>query len=146
MNLVNLESLDVDLVIVFIIFLFVFNGVTGAGIFAFGQGLITDILSGGILGLYTLIYLIVFLTINIFSRPLDLFSPGGQIAITSMAVLLKEALLITLLHLFSMEMNISFANLLSFVSSILCSGLIAPILFYLINYFVDIFMGEENKI
>ena len=142
MNQVIIKYFDLDLVIVFIVFLMAFSSETGAGIFAFGQGLVMDIFSGGILGLFTLLYLIVFLGVKLASRPLDLLSTGGQIAIISMAVLFKELMMVTLLHLFSLEITSSFANFALFVLSAVCSGLIAPFIFYLMNYSSDLIFGD----
>ena len=122
-----------DLVVVIIVYLLVCYGETGAGIFAFGQGLLIDIFSGGVLGLFTLIYLIIFLGVKLGSRPLNLLSVGGQIIIISLAILLKEGLVISFLHLFSLEIIFSFSDFLMFVSSAIFSGLIAPFLFYFFN-------------
>ena len=56
--------LDVDFIVLFIAYLFVSRGETGAGVFAFCQGLLTDIFSGGFLGLFGLLYLGIFLGIT----------------------------------------------------------------------------------
>lgn len=146
MNLVMLKPFDVDIVIIFIVFLSVYYSETGAGIFSFGQGFITDILSGGILGLSTLIYLFVFLFVRQASRPLDLLSPGGQVMVVFMAVILKEVTMVFLLHLFSLEVILSPMNYLSFFVSAVCSGLIAPILFFIIHFLCHCFMGEDSEI
>lgn len=146
MNLVLLKPFDLDIVIIFIVFLSVFYNETGAGIFAFGQGLITDIFSGGILGLFTLIYLFVFFGIHLASRPIDMLSSGGQIVAVFLAVILKEVMMILLLHLFSLEVSLSPINYLSFIISAVCSGLIAPLLFYVIHFFCDFFMKEDSEI
>ena len=116
-NLINhllFRFLDVDLVVVIIAYLMVYYGETGTGIFAFGQGILIDIFSGGILGLFTLLYLIIFFSIKLGSRPLYLLSAGGQIIIVLLAVLL-------------------FSDILMFASSAIFSGLIAPIIFYFFN-------------
>lgn len=146
MNLVILKPFDVDIVIILIVFLSIYYSETGAGIFAFGQGLITDIFSGGVLGLFTLIYLFIFLSIRQASRPLDLLSPGGQVVVVFMAVILKEFMMIILLHLFSLEVSLSPMNYLSFFVSAVCTGLIAPFLFYIIQYFCNYYIGENGEI
>ena len=134
MNHVLLKMFDVDLIIIIIVYLLIYYGETGAGIFAFGQGLLIDIFSGGIPGLFTLLYLIIFLCIKLGSLPLDLLSTGGQVVIIFLAVLLKKVLMIIFLHLFSLDIAFSSSDFLLFVSSAVCSGLIAPFLFYLFNY------------
>jgi cell shape-determining protein MreD len=115
-------------------YLLVVNGETGAGIFALSQGLLIDVFSGGLLGLFTLIYLTVFLGINLGSRLFDLRSARGQVIIISLAVLLKGMLLITFLNIFSLEMHISSLGLWAFAASAACSGLIGPLIFYLLNH------------
>jgi rod shape-determining protein MreD len=146
MNLVILKPFDVDLVVILIFLIFVFYSQTGAGIFAFGQGLITDIFSGGMLGLFTITYLIVFFGIKLASRPLDLSSYGGQFLIISTAVVFKDAMMVFLLYLFSLEVSLSYVNILSFIVSATFSGLIAPFFFYLAKYLSNVFMGKDNEI
>lgn len=145
MNLFMLKPFDLDMVIILIVFLSVYYGETGAGIFALGQGFITDLFSGSILGLFTLIYLFVFLCVRLASRPLDLFSPGGQVVVVSMGVILKEVMMVVLLHLFSMEVSLSPVNYLSFFVSAVCSGLIAPVLFYIMHSLCYFLAGEEDS-
>ncbi len=128
-----LKLIDVDIVIVLIVYLLMFYGEMSVAIFAFGQGLIIDIFSGGILGLFALLYLIVFFGIRIASRPLDIHSIRGQIAVINVAVLLKSILMVLFIHIFSMEITLSFFDFLVFIFSAICSGLLAPVIFYLLN-------------
>jgi len=128
-----LKLIDVDIVIVLIVYLLMFYREMGVGIFAFGQGLIIDIFSGGILGLFALLYLIVFFGIRIFSRSLDIYSLVGQMAVIYIAVLLKNILMVLFIYIFSMEIALSFFDFLVFIFSAICSGLISPIIFYLLN-------------
>ncbi|MDB9822253.1 rod shape-determining protein MreD [Deltaproteobacteria bacterium] len=145
MNHIVLKSIDVDIVIVLIVYLFIFYGETGAGIYAFGQGLIIDVFSGGMHGLFTLLYLIAFSIIKLVSRPLDLLSTGGQIAAIFMTVLLKKILMIILLYLFSLEITLTAADFLSFIFSAICSGLIAPFLFCFLNFLNRLFIGADGE-
>jgi rod shape-determining protein MreD len=128
-----LKLIDVDIVVVFIVYLLMFYGEMWVGIFAFGQGLIIDIFSGGMLGLFALLYLIVFFIIKIVSRPFDIYSITGQMAIIYIAVLLKNILMVLFVYIFSMEIALSFFDFLVFIFSAICSGLLAPIIFYLLN-------------
>lgn len=114
MNLVILKPFDVDIVIIFIVFLAAYYHETGAGIFAFGQGFIMDMFSGGIFGLFSLIYLFIFLCVRQASRPLDLRSPGGQAVVVAVAVILKHVMMVILLHLFFHEVSLTHMNYLSF--------------------------------
>jgi hypothetical protein len=140
-NYTILKSIDVDIIIVLIAYLLAFHGETGAGIFAFGQGFIIDIFSGGIPGLFTLLYLVAFMCLRLASVPLNLYSTGGQIAIVSLVVLLKKCLMIGLLYLFSMEIAFSVSDFLFFVVSMMCSGLAAPFVFYLLDLLDSLFLG-----
>jgi len=126
-----LNYFDVDLVIIFIAFLFAFYGDIGAGIFALGQGLLIDIFSAGLLGLFTFLYLIIFIVIRLGSRFFNLRTPKGIIIIISVAVIIKKILFVTLLYLFSLESIFPFSFFVASVSSAICSGLISPFLFYL---------------
>lgn len=138
--------LNVDFIVLFVAYLFVSRGETGAGIFAFCQGLLTDIFSGGFLGLFGLLYLVVFLGIRIGSRPIDLLSSGGQFALVSVAVLLKDLLMIGLHHLFSLNLVYSFSDFWASLSSALVTGILAPFLFGLLNYLDRYFVeGREES-
>jgi rod shape-determining protein MreD len=132
---------NVDLVVLLIAYLCVSRGETGAGVFAFCQGVLTDIFSGGFLGLFALIYLIVFFGIRIGSRPLDLLSSGGQVALVSLAFLLKGLLIIGFNDLFSLNGMFMFPDFLALLSSSVITGLVAPFLFSLLNY-LDCFFVE----
>lgn len=133
-NYIKLSLFDVDLVIIIMTYLLVVYGEIGAGIFALSQGILIDIFSGGLLGLFTLLYLTVFLGMNLGSRLFDLRSARGQVIVISLAVLLKGILLISLLNIFSLERHLSSSVLWVFAASALCSGLIGPFVFYLFNH------------
>ncbi|MGD9034736.1 MAG: hypothetical protein PVH02_18865 [Desulfobacteraceae bacterium] len=150
-NHAQLSLFDVDLVVIITAYLLVFYGATEAGIFALSQGLLVDIFSGGLLGLFTLLYLTVFLGMNLGSRFLDLRSARGQIIIISLAVLLKGILFFTFLNVFPLEIHVSYFVLWAFAASAACSGLLGPLVFYLLNhlkYFLlkDIREASENQI
>lgn len=150
-NYLKLSLFDVDLVIIIMTYLLVVYGETGAGVFALSQGFLIDIFSGGLLGLFTLLYLSVFLGINLGSRFFDLRSARGQVIVISLAVLLKGLLLIALLNMFSVRAHISSLALWAFAVSAALSGLIGPVVFYLLNhlkYFVirGLREGTEDEI
>ena len=146
-NLMNSFLLiDVDLVIIIIAYLLVFYGETKAGIFAFGQGFFIDIISVGLFGLFTLLYLVAFLSINLGSRLFDLHTPRGVIILVTLAVLFEKALLLALLNTFSLEITVSSSGFLSFIATALCSGLMAPFLFYVFNHINRFLMREIPEI
>ena len=88
MSHIMFKFFNVDLVIILIVYLLISYGEMGAGIFAFGQGLLIDIFSGGLLGLFTLLYLIIFLGMKLGSSSFNLLAVRGQIFIISLAVLI----------------------------------------------------------
>ena len=133
MNWIGLNNLDVDLVTIMMAYLLTGNGKTGTGVFAFFQGILVDIYSAGLLGLFGVLYLVVFLGIYLGGRFFDPHSPRGLVILVSLAVSLKGALLVALLDAFSLEMVTSSATFLSMAVSALCTGLIAPFLFYVLN-------------
>jgi rod shape-determining protein MreD len=133
-NYVKFSLFDVDLVIIIMTYILVVNGETGAGIFALSQGFLIDVFSGGLLGLFTLLYLTVFLGISLGSRLFDLRSARGQVIVIWLAVLLKGFLLITFLSIFPLRVHISSLALWAFAASAACSGLIGPFVFYLFNH------------
>jgi cell shape-determining protein MreD len=147
-NLLNhgqLSLFDVDLVIIIATYLLVFNGETGAGIFALSQGLVVDVFSGGLLGLFTLLYLTVFLGMNLGSRLLDLRSVKGQVIIISLAVLVKGILLFTFLNIFHLDIHVSGLVLWAFAASAACSGLLGPGVFYLLNHLKYFLVGDIRE-
>ena len=135
-----------DLVTVIVAYLLIYYGTPGAVIFAIGQGFLIDTFSSGLLGLFTLLYLITFLSIKFGSVFFDLYSLRGQIFLISIAVFLKEIFLIAFLKAFAMEIFISLTDLLSFVTSALFSGLIAPILFFIFNQISRLFIRKEREV
>ena len=145
MNHIFHNSIDVDLVIVLTVYLFVFYSETGAGIFAFGQGLIIDVFSGGMPGLFTLLYLVAFSIIKLASRPLDFLSTGGRIAVIFITVLLKSFLMVILIYLFYLEITFSVADFVSFVFSAIFSSFIAPFLFFFLNYLNGLFIETDEE-
>jgi len=127
-----------------IVYILAYRSEIGAGIFALGQGLLTDIFSGGTWGCYTTLYLMIFVFIKFLARPFDLFSAFGQIAVVFIAALIKDVLLIPLLHIFSINIGISYSDFL-FVFSALFSGIVAPFLFHIINSLIRILHGAKEE-
>ena len=138
--------IDVDLVIILSVYLFVFHGETSAGVFILGQGLVVDILSGGMFGLYIMLYLIVFVCVKLASRPLDLMSAGGLLASICMAVMLKEILLVVFLYVFSREITLSVIDIIYFILSAICSGIIAPFIFHCMNILDSFFKVADGEL
>ena len=133
MNLMGSNLVDLDLLTILIAYLFLFYGKTATATFAFGQGILMDLFSGGLHGLFTLLYLGVYCGILLGYRFFDLQGPKGQMIIISLAVLLRELLFFIMLTVFYQDIVVSKDFLL--VSGVLAivTGLIAPILFYVFD-------------
>jgi len=138
-------SFDIDLVIVFTACLLMGSGSTGAAVFAFGQGLLIDILSAGFLGLFALIYVVAFLCLELGSRFFDLRSAQGQFLLVSLVVFLKQIFLVGLLDVFAFEVLLSASLFLWFGASALSSGLIAPVLFGILKTLQLRIAGETKE-
>jgi len=145
MNLAGVDVFDLDLLAVIIAYLFLFYGQAPAATFAFGQGLLIDLLSGGIHGVYTFIYLSIFGCIYLGSRLFNLEYPKGQVLLISSVVLLKKILLLLVLITFSQEIFFPRSFLLVSVVSAIITGIIAPIVFYLLDFLRSLFLREAGK-
>jgi rod shape-determining protein MreD len=144
MNLAGADILDLDLFSVMIAYLFLIYGRVPAATFAFGQGLLIDIFSGGIHGLFTFIYLSIFGCIYLGSRLFNLEYPKGQILLISSVVLLKRILLLLMLGTFSQEVFFPRFFLLVSVVSALGTGIVAPFIFYLFSLLRGLFLRFSN--
>lgn len=134
-----------DLVAIVIVYSMITYGETGAVIFAFGQGLIIDIFSGGLFGLFALIYLIVFFGIKLGSSPFDLFAVRGRMLVIFLAVFLKGILLISFLYVFDYQFLLTTSVLLEIAASAVFSGMVAPFLLYLFDHLDHVLGGAEKE-
>jgi rod shape-determining protein MreD len=139
-------TLDIDVVVIVIVYLLGYRGEIGAGIFALGLGLFMDIYSGGHWGFYGMLYLIIFLFIRIASRPFDLFSRFGQITVIFIGVMTKGVSTALLLHLFSLNSNFSILNFLLLLISALFSGLAGPLIFFILNSLGRLFYRRYGEL
>ena len=133
MNLIGSDSFDLDFLTILIAYLFLFYRPVPVGWFAFGQGLLIDLFSGGLHGLFTLLYLGVLGGIHLGSRFFNPQGPKGQVLIITLAVLLKKALLLLVLNALSPELVFSRFFLWTSGISAIITGVFGPILFYLFN-------------
>ncbi len=129
----GLDFFDLDFLTILTAYLFMACGQILAGVFALGQGFLLDVFSGGLHGLFSAAYLSVFFVILAGSRFFNLLNPKGQIIIVSLSVLLKNAMLVLLLRIFSQDIDYSKTLLWVSLVSIGVTGLAAPILFQLFN-------------
>lgn len=116
-----------------IAYLFLACGPLAAGFFALGQGLLLDLLSGGLEGISTAAYLAVFGTVYLGCRFFDLEEFKGQFIIVSSAVLLKESLFLLLLSFFAKNVVIPNGYVLAMLVSSVIAGLVTPFGFYILG-------------
>jgi len=132
-SIVGLNLADLDLLTIIIAYLFLFYGQTATVIFAFGQGILIDLLSGGLHGLFTFLYLCVFGGVYLGSQFFNLQHPRGQMIIVALAVLLKKVIFFLMLTVFYHRLAFSKDFLLVSGFLVVGTGLISPILFYLFD-------------
>jgi rod shape-determining protein MreD len=137
-----LEFVDIDLVTILIAYLWIHYGQTGAGLFALGQGVMMDLFSGSMMGLFALLYLAVFLAIQMGSRFFHLQTFRGLMILILLAVLLRQLMLLGLLEVFSFPIHFTWHTYVSFGLSALVSGVLAPPCFALLKQ-VDLFMDNN---
>lgn len=133
MGIMGLNLSDLDLLTIIIAYLFLFYGQTATVMFAFGQGILIDLFSGGLHGLFTFLYLCVFGGVYLGSQFFNLQHPRGQMIIVALAVLLKKVMFFMMLTVF--YHRLAFSKDFLWVSGVLVmgTGLISPILFYLFD-------------
>jgi hypothetical protein len=133
---------NLDLLTILTAYLFLSFGRMQAGAFALGQGLLIDIFSSGLNGLFTFLYLIVFLGIYLGSLFFNLQSAKGQIMIVTLVIFFKYIVFLTVLSLFSNSIIFSKSFLSASAISIIGTGLITPIFFIFFNWLMGI-SGRE---
>jgi rod shape-determining protein MreD len=133
LNLMGSNFFDLDLLTIITAYLFLSYGRTAAGTFAFGQGFLIDLFSGGLQGLFSMLCIGVFGAIYLGCRFFDLQTPKGQVILVSLAVLFKKILFLFVLVLFSPKVTFPGTFLWISVASAIITGLMATIIFYLFN-------------
>ena len=129
MNLAGWNFVELDLLTILTAYLFLYYGNGAVVGFAFGQGLIIDLFSGGTHGLFTFLYLVVCLGIFVGSKIFNIQRPKGQAVLIFLAVLFKKILFLALLTLFSFDIVFSKSFLLAAVLSAIITGLAGPFFF-----------------
>jgi cell shape-determining protein MreD len=140
MNKITPKPFDVDLGTAMIAYVLISFGSTWAGVFALCQGIITDLFSAGPLGLFPLLYLIVFLSIQWGCRFFDLHSSSGVAILVCIAVCLKSSILLLLLGVFSYSAGGSSSIMVLLGASAVATGLISPVCFHVLNRLRRVFM------
>ncbi len=145
MHGLGVHSLDLDLLIIVILYLLTRNGHTVSSAYAFGQGLFTDVLSGGTRGTFTLIYLAVFLGLHFGSRFFDPESTRGQIILVGLVLLLKKGLFLGMLLLFMPDASIPGSFPIVVGGSMLITALSAPLFFGFFDYLRGLSLVDDER-
>jgi len=141
-NFTVLSYFDLDLIAIFIAYFVLFYGQIAVGAFAFGQGLLIDVMSYGLYGCFTLLYLGVFWVVYLGCKLFDIREVKGQIIVISMAVFLKKLIFYFLLIIFSIKVEFSLSFALMSVISAIVTGFFAPFIFYLLNFLMGVNVKE----
>ncbi|MFO7987426.1 MAG: hypothetical protein R6U38_16320 [Desulfatiglandaceae bacterium] len=138
------QFLDVNFLVILSAYLFLVYGSTASCGFAVGQGVLIDIFSGGLNGLFTAVYFGVFVAIYVTSMFFNLQDVRSRIIIVSFSVFIKNIFIILMLMLFSQHVIFSTAYLLVSGISVVISGLIAPLVFKLCDQLRSILQPEDR--
>lgn len=142
----GVDFFDLDFLTILTAYLFLSSGQLAAGSFALGQGILIDLFSAGLQGLFPSLYLGVFWGITIASRFFNLREARGQIIIVALAVLFKQILKILIVGLFSHNLIASSHFFKTAAISILGSAIIAPLVFMLLNSLRAIPLEDDNNL
>ena len=137
--------LDIDLVTVMIGYLLIHSGRAGACVYAFFLGLLVDLFAAGVPGLFALLYMLVFLTIELGSRFFDLQTVKGPMILVFVGALVRQLCLVGLLDIFAYQVHFSSSLLLGFAVSAALTGLIAPFVFSLFGWIKTAWLGQERE-
>jgi rod shape-determining protein MreD len=140
-HLSRTEWLDFDLIPVFLVYLIVIDQNFKALCLAFFMGLLTDMFSSCQLGLFAFTYSAILLIINNTRQFLDLANVRTSALLVALFVLAKWWLLLVVLRILPLTQAVPSIRLMSVVVSALIMGVIAPILFYVL----DVFYGKEDR-
>ena len=119
-----------DFVAILVVCLFPFYGSLGAGAFALGQGLLTDLLSAGFGGLFTLQYLFILGSVSLGSVFFDMRDTKGFLSVVFFACLAGRMLHVALLAVFFSKDALSGRFLWGGVASAAASALLGVLFLY----------------
>jgi rod shape-determining protein MreD len=137
LNFFGLYGFEIDLITIILAYLFLYLGSIPAVIFAFSQGFLIDVFSGGIQGLFAFIYLIALGGIFAGCLFFNLQEKQGCTIIILLAVLLERIAFLILLNVFVPDVVITKASLGFFLATALLTGFLAPPVFYLLDRLKD---------
>jgi len=122
-----------DIILVFMVYLYLSYGENTASVFAFFQGLFLNIYSGTIHGIFPFLYLLVLLFILIISNLVDIHTKLGNILCVSLALLVKYILLFLIMYLILRHEPISPSFLKELLIRFLITASLSSAIFSLLN-------------
>jgi len=140
-GLLKPQVLGLDVCTIIIAYLFSEMGRNWAVAFSLFQGLLTDIYSGGLRGLFAALYLSVYGIVHLGSRFLDLNGVKGQMVIVASAVFVKYCLFFLIVKSLPLDLFIEPPALWMVGLSSVANGLAAPFVFGLIRWFGLVLKG-----
>jgi len=87
-----------DIILVFMVYLYLSQGENKASVFAFFQGFFLNIYSGTIYGLFPFLYLLTLIFVLLISSFVDIHPKSGSILCISLAFLIKNILLFFIIY------------------------------------------------
>jgi rod shape-determining protein MreD len=134
----NLGHFDLDIITILIGYLFLVYGSATAALFAFGQGFVIDIYSGGPQGIFSFTYFSIFFLFWVLSRTFNISEQKGQFFLVLIAVGFKKLFIAFIFWASSHDMNLSTTLIWLSVASALITALCAPLAFAILNRTRDI--------
>jgi cell shape-determining protein MreD len=137
--------LDIDLITVMIGYLLIHSGRAGACVYAFFLGMLVDLFAAGVPGLFTFLYVMVFLIIELGSRFFDLQTVKGPMILIFIGALVRQLCLVGLLDVLAYQVHFSSSLFLGFAVSAGVTGLIAPFVFSLLDWIKTAWLGQGRE-
>ena len=140
-HLSKIEWLDFDLIPIFLVYLIAIDQNFKALCLAFFIGLLTDMFSSCQLGLFAFTYSALLLAINNTRHFLDLANVRTTALLVTLFLLAKWCLVLIVLRILPLTQTVPSIRLTLVAVSALIMGVVAPILFYML----DVIYGKENR-
>ena len=137
--------LDIDLVTVMIGYILLHSGRAGACVYAFFMGLLVDVFAAGVPGLFTLLYMLVFLTVEFGSRFFDLQTIKGPMILVFFGALVRQLCLVGLLDILAYDVHFSSSLFMGFAVSAAVTGLLAPFVFSFFDWIKKDWLGYGEE-
>jgi rod shape-determining protein MreD len=132
-NNLSLGLLDLDIITILTGYIFLAYGSASTAFFAFSQGFVIDIYSGGPQGIFSFTYFSVFLLFLVGSRFFNINEPKGQFLLVFIAVGFKKIFISLIFWASSIDFTLSASVIWLSAFSALITALAAPIVFLIFN-------------